>query len=178
MPQLSDINWDLLKFKYEILGVGLPEIQAEYEISDSLMQYNSRNWHVVPASQRKSIKFTSIEDITSLTSDIAEQVRNEAEIISLVKQKFLFPKYVELEHILLTKAIAIANNMPEETTSAGTISLLQGVLYEMLRHNPIINMDTEESTVVAAQKVEVTVVNAKNTSATETTPVPDKKEAV
>ena len=143
MTQLSDINWNIVKFQYEMLGYTLIELMAEYDVSESVMKYQSRNWVQLPVSQREELNFIRTGDIDELTEDVVRQVRNETNLISLAKQKELFPLYVKLEHILLAKSVAIAQGLPEDSSSISAIGNLLGTLHKLIEKNPIINPQPE-----------------------------------
>ena len=146
MAKLRDINWDLLKFQYEVLGVPLEEIQSENDISDALLQYNSRDWNQAPLISRKNLQFTNLDSLTELTDEVIGQVQEESQITNTIKQKFLLPKYIELESILLEKSISLAKGLEAERASASALNTLTSVLTSLLKHNPILapaNQDEE-----------------------------------
>jgi len=180
MAKLSEIDWNLLKFEFEVLGKSLEELADSYEINASIMAYQAKDWKQSPASIRESLQFTKLDSITELSEEIASQVKNEAEIISLIKQKFLLPKYVQLENILLEKSIALASSLESTTTgSASAIRTLTSTLMDLLKNNPILAPKEEEDTPhEGTRDWTVTFVDAPTTSPSEAGPVPDEEQAL
>lgn len=103
---MSNVNWELMKFKYEVLEASLEDLSAEHGISPSALQYAARDWNQVPLVERG-------KDFDA-SSGIQEDVVKQSKVFSLLKEKYLGPKYIELETTLLHKAIEVANNLPSE----------------------------------------------------------------
>jgi hypothetical protein len=122
---MGTTNWDILKFKYEVMGVSLEAISMDTGLSLPLIQRNARDWKQLPLVE---------DDGNALMSD-AERA---AKLHSVLKQSHLGPKYVELEMILLYKAIEIANNMNDSADNSNIMALknLTDVLSNLLAQNP------------------------------------------
>jgi len=179
MTKLTEIDWNLLKFEYEINGASLEELQDFYGISSAVMTYQARDWTPVPASKQSSLKFTNLEDITSLTDEVVAQVRHESETRNTIKQKFLLPKYIQLEHILISKCIKLAASLEEDRASASAVKTLSEVLKSLLSLNPILAPGEQiDSVPTDAKEWKITFVDAKPTDSCEVKAIPDEKEAV
>lgn len=122
---MVDVNWELLRFKYEVLEHSIKDLAVEHQLSESVLKYAAEKWVQVPLEERKSEE--DIQD--GIKSDVVEQ----AKIFSLLKQKFLNPKYIELEATLLHKAIEVASKIdPNTQGSAKIIQMLTDTLKNLL----------------------------------------------
>jgi hypothetical protein len=180
MAKLSEINWDMVKFEFEVLGATLEDLEEKYEVAPALMKYNARNWAPCPATKQKELAFTKLEDIETLTDEIASQVKQESEIVSLVKQKFLLPKYVHLEQILLEKTITLATSLEAtDRASANAIKTLASVLRDLLAHNPILApQETELTKSDEPMEWKVTYVDARASDTEKAETVPGEEKTV
>ena len=180
MTKLTEINWDLLKFEYEINGSSLEELQEYYNISSAVMAYQAKDWKAIPAAKQSALKFPDLEDLTSLTDQVVSQVRQESETRNTIKQKFLLPKYIQLEHILVTKCIKIASSLEEDRASSSAVKTIAEVLKSLLSLNPILapgeQIDTQSGD--GAKEWKITFVDAKSTSPSEAEAVPGEAETV
>ena len=141
---MLETNWELLKFKYEVLGSSLEELAAETRESLPVLQYNSRTWKQIPLAKKEKM---SLDDVTSL-EDVLEKLGNETatqtKAFAVLKQKFLGPKYVELETVLLHKAIEMAQSLSSADGNASkTLRSLTSVLIDLLASNPLLASDVE-----------------------------------
>jgi hypothetical protein len=118
-------NWDILKFKYEVMGISLEAISLDTGLSMPLLERNARDW--------KQLSLVADDGNTALT-----EAERAAKIHSVLKQSQLEPKYIELEMILLYKAIEIANNLSDNADNQNIIALknLTDVLSNLLAQNP------------------------------------------
>lgn len=182
MKKLSEVNWDLVKFQFEILGYSLEELQQEYEVSSAVMSYQARNWVQAPASKREQLQFTNLDSIEEMSNEVLAQITDEAIITSLIKQKHFLPKYLELENILLAKAISLAKTLQEERASVSALNTLASVLDSLLKHNPILKAqevkNEDEGGVGSPTEWKVTVVRAAAQDSGEARTVPPETEEV
>lgn len=142
-------NWDILKFKYEALGVSLEAISLDTGISMPLLKRNSKDWK----------KLSLVEDDENQILSVAERAAN---IQSILKQKILGPKYAELEMLLLYKAIEISNNMTDSADSSNIAALksLTEVLNNLLANNPsLVPAKQDEGNRKPETKWEINIVN-------------------
>lgn len=122
---MGTTNWDILKFKYEVMGISLEAISMDTGLSLPLVQRNARDWK----------QLSLVEDDGNVAMSDAERA---AKLHSVLKQSHLGPKYVELEMILLYKAIEIANNVNDSADNQNVLVLknLTDVLSNLLAQNP------------------------------------------
>lgn len=118
-------NWDILKFKYEVLGQSLEAISMDTGLSLPLLRNNAKNWK----------QLSLVEDDGNKAMSTAER---SSRIHSVLKQNMLGPKYAELEMILLYKAIELANGLSDSPDNVNVIALknLTEVLSNLLANNP------------------------------------------
>jgi len=142
---MQDINWDLVQFKYEFLGFSLEDLANEHHISTAILNYNAKTWKQISLEQDDLTDLKEIESIDDVLGKLSKQTINQTQAFSIIKQKFLGPKFIELETILLHKAIAIATNLDEkDTRSASTLKHLVDVLTSLIDQNPLLkNSETE-----------------------------------
>lgn len=161
--EITNINWDSVKFNYEVLGHSKEAIQEKWGISDALFEYVSRNWKRHPVSERKELNFRPTADIRELTVEAIQSVTNEVELTNLIKQRYINELSVELEHTLLAKALAISHTLPEEQASISHIRNLVGILHKIIGYNPIVNpikTDGSEDTLPEDNTVRIEIVDA------------------
>lgn len=117
-------NWDIIKFKYEILGMSLEAIHVDTGLSMPLLQANSKKWNQLSLVEDENVALSSAE--------------RAQKIQSVLKQTHLGPKYVELEMILLYKAIEIAENLDASADNSNIVALknLTAVLSNLIANNP------------------------------------------
>jgi hypothetical protein len=149
MENSLSTNWDILRFKYEVLGISLEALAIDTGISIPLLERNSKNWKQV----------SLVEDDGSKVLSVAEQ---SSKLQSVMKSKILGPKYVELEMLLLYKAIEIANNMNDSTDNSNIVALknLTDILSNLLSQNPSLIPAKQDTGEIAPteQKWEINIV--------------------
>ena len=136
---MQDINWDMVQFKYEFLGFSLIDLATEHGISPTVLNYNAKGWNQIKLDQDDPIDLGEIKSIDDVLNKLSKQTINQTQAFSIIKQKFLGPKFIELETILLHKAISIASNLDEkDARSANTLRNLVEVLTNLLIQNPLL----------------------------------------
>lgn len=133
---MTGTNWDILKFKYEILGVSLEALSIDTGVPLPLIQRNAKEWN----------QLSLVEDDGNAALTAAER---SSKLRSILKQNQLGPKYVELEMILLYKAIDIADNLSDSADNANIIALknLTAILGNLIAQNPSLAPATKEDSV-------------------------------
>lgn len=157
---MLDTNWELVKFKYEILGNSLEELAQEYCLSMPVLKYNSKDWKQIPLASGESISLKDITSLEDVLTKLGTQTSSQTKAFAILKQKFLGPKYVELETVLLHKAIEMASNIKEtDPRAAQTLRSLATVLSDLLIQNPLLtsNDRVDDS---SATEWKITVVDA------------------
>lgn len=157
-----DINWDLVQFKYEFLGASLEDLAFEYSISAAVLKYNSKNWKQISLVQDEFIDMKDVKSLDDVLKKLSIQTLNQTQALQILKQKFLGPKYIEFETILLHKAISIASNISEkDQRSASILKSLTETLVNLVNQNPLLK--SEEIEDGSGDKIwEVRVVDAKS----------------
>jgi len=161
---MLDVNWDIVQFKYEFLGFSLPDLAAEHNISAAVLGYNAKGWNQIELDQTDLVDMNEIKSIDDVLNKLGKQTINQTQAFSIIKQKFLGPKFIELETILLHKATSIASNLDEkDSRSANTLKNLVEVLTGLLAQNPLLG--SKESTDGGdGDKVwEIKIINAPET---------------
>lgn len=142
-----DVNWDIVKFKYEVMHRSLEELAAEYSLSLKVLQFTASSWQRIPLAKDISVQFddSALSDVTTLTDALKAKVENKTQVFSVLKQKFLAKKYTELETILLYKAIDIATSISStDPAAARTVRSLTETLKELLDMNPLLKPQVED----------------------------------
>jgi hypothetical protein len=140
-----ETNWDLIKFQYEVLGESLEDLAAVHEVSPAVLKFNAESWKPIPLAQQKALQFPDLSSLEEITKEMAKQVREHARTASLLKQKFLGPKYIALEAMLLTQATTILSNIdPKDPRSANSVKTITSVLKELLEQNSILHVSSEK----------------------------------
>ena len=136
---MQDINWSLIKFKYEFLGFSLEDLAAEHSISSAVLQYNSKDWKQISLEQEELVDLEGIKSIEDVLVKLSKQTTNQTQAFLILKQKFLGPKFMELETVLLHKAILLASNVNEkDPRAASTLKSLTEVLVSLIGQNPLL----------------------------------------
>jgi len=136
---MRDINWELVKFKYEMLGYSLEDLAREHSLSTAVLEYSSKDWKQISLEQDASIDMENIESIEDVLTKLNSQVINQTQAFQILKQKFLGSKYIELEMILLHKTISIASSISDtDIKSAATLRTLTEVLMNLIDQNPLL----------------------------------------
>ena len=136
---MQDINWSLIKFKYEFLGFSLEDLAAEHSISSAVLQYNSKDWKQISLEQEELVDLEGIKSIEDVLVKLSKQTTNQTQAFLILKQKFLGPKFMELETVLLHKAISLASNIKsDDPRAASTLKSLTEVLVSLIGQNPLL----------------------------------------
>jgi hypothetical protein len=167
-----ETNWELIKFQYEILGTSLEDLAVEHEVSPTVLKYNAASWKRIPLAEQKLLDFKDLSSVESITKEVVQHVRDQARASSLLKQKFLGPKYIALEALLLTKANAVLASLdPKEKGAANSIKTISSVLKELLEQNYLLSAEAEKEELgesAAPTEWKVTIVEPDYASAEST----------
>jgi len=157
----TDINWELVQFKYEVLGISLKTLAQEYQISEQLIKFNAQSWKQLPLGLDKPLDLKGFKSLDEILLKLGEQTSSHTKAFAILKQKFLGPKYVELETTLLHKAIQMASELESNDPGAArTLTSLTGVLSELLKNNPLLAPNGEAAVEGETKEWKVTFVDA------------------
>jgi hypothetical protein len=136
---MQDTNWEIVKFKYEILGASLESLAEEHSLSLAVLQYNSKSWKQISLEQENLVDLEDIKSIEDVLVKLSKQTLNQSQAFLILKQKFLGPKFMELETVLLLKAISLASNINDkDPRAASTLKSLTEVLVNLVGQNPLL----------------------------------------
>jgi len=136
---MQDTNWDLVQFKYEFLGFSLEDLASEHSISFAVLEYNSKSWKQISLGQDTLVDMNDVKSLDDVLEKLSTQTINQAQAFLILKQKFLGSKYVELEAILLQKAISLAANIKDDDPrSAAILKSLTETLVNLINQNPLL----------------------------------------
>jgi len=158
---MNDTNWDLLKFKHEVLGVSLPNLAAEHRVSLPVLEFNAKNWKQIPLAAKEPMDLKDVTSIEDILSKLGSETASQTKAFAILKQKFLGPKYVELETVLLHKAIEMASEIKSsDPRGANTLRSLATILNDLLNQNPLLTAGSEDEHEGASREWKITVVDA------------------
>ena len=86
---MSDTNWDLVKFKYEVLGITLEQLAAEYSESLAVLKFNSQTWKQIPLAKQEQINLEDISSLEDVLERLGDETATQTKAFSVLKQKFL-----------------------------------------------------------------------------------------
>jgi hypothetical protein len=136
---MQDTNWEIVKFKYEILGASLESLAEEHSLSLAVLQYNSKSWKQISLEQEELMDLEDIKSIEDVLVKLSKQTTDQTQAFLILKQKFLGPKFMELETVLLHKAISLASNINDkDPRAASVIKSLTEVLVNLIGQNPLL----------------------------------------
>lgn len=160
---MQDTNWELLKFKYEVLGTSLDTLAEEHQVSPAVLKYNAQDWKQIPLASKEPLSLEDVKSIEDVLSRLGEETAAQTKAFSILKQKFLGPKYVELETVLLHKAIEMAAGLnTTDPRGAATLKNLASILTELLARNPLLSQGVEEELGDSnAREWKITVVDSR-----------------
>lgn len=148
--RVPSTNWDIIKFKYEVMGLSLEAIAVDTGLDISLLRHNAKSWK----------QLSLVEDDGDRALTAAERA---SKIHSILKTSHLGPKYVELEMILLYKAIEISNNLTDSADNSNIVALknLTDVLANLLAQNPALAQVRKDSEAFLPKenKWEINIIN-------------------
>lgn len=158
---MSDTNWELLKFKYEVLGVSLEDLAIEHGVSGPVLKFNSQTWKKLPLASDKPLDLKGVSSLEDILTKLGSETSNQTKAFAILKQKFLGPKYVELETVLLHKAIEMASELKSsDPRSAQTLRSLATVLGDLLMRNPLLTPGEGLSEGEGTKEWKITFVDA------------------
>ena len=157
---MSETNWELIKFKYEVLGCSLEDIAQEHCLSLPVLKFNSQTWKKLPLVREKPLDLEGLTSLEDILIKLGSETSSQTKAFAILKQKFLGPKYVELETVLLHKAIEMAMELKSsDPRSAATLRSLATVLGDLLERNPLLTPG-DETEGGAATEWKVTFVDS------------------
>lgn len=159
----QDTNWELIQFKYEILGNSLEQLAQEYHLSLPVLKFNAKEWKQSPLVKEKPLQLSDISSLEEIITKLGSQTETQSKAFAILKQKFLGPKYIELETVLLHKTIAMAENIKSnDPIGHRTLRSLTTVLADLLQNNPLLNGkgDNDEDGSNNSREWKITVVKA------------------
>jgi len=141
---MLETNWELIQFKYEVLGISLEELAREYTLSLPVLKFNSKDWKQLPLALKEPLDLKDLTSLEDVLTKLGEETASQTKAFGVLKQKFLGPKYVELETVLLYKAIAMAQELKaSDSRGASTLRSLANVLTDLLANNPLLAPNSE-----------------------------------
>ena len=160
---MENTNWELLKFKYEVLGVSLADLAVEHKVSEPVLKFNSQTWKMIPLASKGSMGLEDVKSIEDVLVKLGNETASQTKAFAVLKQKFLGPKYVELETVLLHKAIEMASELKSnDPRAANTLRSLATILGDLLAQNPLLGSGLDELDTGEAKEWKVTFVDATN----------------
>jgi len=158
---MQDTNWELLKFKYEVLGISLEDLAAEHSISMPVLKFNSQNWKQFPLASKQPLDLENLTSLEDILLKLGSETASQTKAFGILKQKFLGPKYIELETVLLHKAIEMAGALSsDDARSAATLRSLATVLHDLLEQNPLLTPGDKIEDDGDATEWKITIVDA------------------
>ena len=158
---MLDTNWDLLKFKHEVLGSSIEALAHEHQVSLPVLQFNSKDWKQIPLASKELLDLKDITSLEDILLKLGSETSSQTKAFAILKQKFLGPKYVELETVLLHKAIEMAQEIKSnDPRAAQTLRSLATVLSDLIAHNPLLTTGDESDTDTLSREWKVTFVDA------------------
>lgn len=139
---MQSIDWELMRFLYEVHGTTLESIAEDNGISLSMVEYvhDKQEWKQSPAA----LEVRNWSDLPTAEEDLLKAVQDKMTVSSLLKQCALNPRLQTLEAIVLNKAIqSVAMLDFEDIPAASIVASLQklGDLVDKLKaSNPAIQM--------------------------------------
>jgi len=160
---MQDTNWDLLKFKHEGLGASLADLAQEHNVSFPVLEFNAKNWKQIPLASKEPMELKDISSLEDVLLKLGSETSSQTKAFAILKQKFLGPKYVELETVLLHKAIEMAQELKSsDPRGANTLRALATVLSDLLERNPLLTATGDSEGDELAREWKITVVDATN----------------
>lgn len=159
---MNDTNWELLKFKYEVLGASLEDLAIKHSVSGPVLKFNSQTWKRLPLASEKPLDLEGISSLEDILVKLGGETSSQTKAFAILKQKFLGPKYVELETVLLHKAIEMATEViSSDPRSAQILRSLATVLTDLLTHNPLLTVGEGLSDGDSTKEWKITFVDSK-----------------
>ena len=159
---MNETNWELLKFKYEVLGTSIVDLAREHSVSEPVLKFNSQNWKQLPLASEKPLDLKGITSLEDILTKLGSETSSHTKAFAILKQKFLGPKYVELETVLLHKAIEMATEIKSsDPRSAQTLRSLATVLGDLLERNPLLTPGEGQSDSDVSREWKITFVDTK-----------------
>ncbi len=158
---MQETNWELLKFKYEVLGASIEDLAREHSVSVPVLKFNSQSWKKVSFGMEKPLDLDGVSSMEDILLKLGSETSSQTKAFAILKQKFLGPKYVELETVLLHKAIEMATELTSsDPRSASTLRSLATVLSDLLSHNPLLTPGESEEDGGSDREWKITVVDS------------------
>ena len=163
---MDTTNWDMIRFQYEILGESLKDLATEHNVTLPVLKFNAEEegWKPIPLAQQKALQFPDVSSMETITKEMVKQVKEHTRTASILKQKFLGPKYIALEALLLSKATQVLANLDvSDGRSANSLRTITAVLKDLLEQNSILHVDSEKEDLEvdrAPTEWKVTIVQA------------------
>ena len=141
---MDTTNWDLIRFQYEVLGTSLTQLAQEHGLGLPMLEFAAKEWKPIPLAQQKALQFPDISSLEEISKEMVNKVREHTRIHSVLKQKFLGPKYIALEVLLLSKAQQVLAEMDvKDKQAANSLRTITAVLKDLLEQNSLLHVSSE-----------------------------------
>jgi hypothetical protein len=152
----ANTDWELIKFKHEVLGQSLEDLARESNVSLPVLKFNAKDWKQIPLALENQISFEGISSLEDIINKLGDKTSAQTEAFQVLKQRFLGPKYIELETVLLHKTIEMA----QSATDAKTLRSIASILGDLLDHNPLLSSrDRSDDNEFGSKEWKVTFVD-------------------
>jgi hypothetical protein len=166
-------DWELLKFKHEVLGQTLEDLARENNISLPVLKFNAKDWKQLPLVEGNQISFAEITSLEDIIDKLGDKTSAQTEAFQILKQRFLGPKYIELETVLLHKSIEMAR----EATDAKVLRSIASILNDLMEHNPLLtSRDRGDDSAFTKKEWKVTFVDVVKEQAKQNKPEEEQHE--
>lgn len=133
----TSIDWDLLKFLYEVHGATEKDLAEENGTTERMVAYvrDSQNW------KRSALAMTTRDwsDLKEIDETTLDEVQKRMSTMSLLKQFALNPKLQAFESSLIAKAIDTTRSLdPTIPSTADSLLKLGNLLEKLKSSNPAI----------------------------------------
>lgn len=150
-------NWGLLKFKYEVLGISTEALSADHNIPLALLEHMSEQWKRLPLESLNEVPLEDMKSFDEIVEKLKSNTISQVQAFNLLKDRFLSSKYIELESLIVMKAVELTTSISgTDKTAADMLRTLTSVFTSMKSVQPA---EDTEGFGGGSTKWEVTVVD-------------------
>lgn len=131
------LNIDILKLQYELFDLEPEAIAVANQVPTTYITslIEDLNWKKNPLIT-KAINISKVKDVSTVTEEYVEQLKEKLNITALLKQEILNPTYTKFESLLVFKAIEVIQGLDaEKPNAAKDLKIITSVLAELLQNN-------------------------------------------
>lgn len=135
----SPTDFNTMRMRYEVLGESLEDLSTEYGFGTKALQAfaEEEGWCQKPLPS--VIDQVEPKDLETYAKNLLETTQHKLSVLSIYNQLYLRPRYIELEHQLLEKALEMTKQLdPSAPGASASLKRLVSSLNDLTQRSGLL----------------------------------------